>query len=336
MRIRSKSVRKTVARLDSIIKDYKLNTPKKKRDYQTYEQQFAQRMRKCFKDLRPLIKEAVSQIKVIKFEKRGAESKLSLEQRVTLILIKHLIHKSNRNMSYLIVIFTCLHNIDISYKTIERMYSNSLVRLALYNLHILILRKRDIEVADACGDGTGYTVHIYEHYASTAQKRKEDAKVNSESQKFIYSFGILDLKTRLYVGFGMSLKSEKEAFLEALKLVAESGIKIKTLRLDRYFSAEAYVNICTQYLGDVDFFLIPKSNIEHIGLGKFADCIIKFVKDTHEFLSEYFKRNQSESAFSEDKKRTGWNISQKIPCRIDTANMLNYIWHNLSWMGADV
>lgn len=155
-------------------------------------------------------------------------------------------------------------------------------------------------------------------------------------QKFIYSFAILDLKSRLYVGFGMSLKSEKEAFLETIEMVANTKIPVKSMRFDRYFSGQYYSDIIKLKLGNVKLFIVPKSNIAHMGLGNWADNVINFVKNPKGFLNEYFKRNQSESAFSEDKKRTGWKIPQKIEVRIDTANVMNYIWHNLAWLGADV
>ena len=282
------------------------------------------------------MKQAVSLISIVKWEKRGAESKISLEDKIVLILIKHLIHKSNRNMSFMLVLFACLNDIDISYKTIERMYSDSLIRIALSNLHILMLEKRGIMNVDACGDGTGYTVRIHEHYASTAQKMKDGAKINTKDQKFIYSFAILDITSRMYIGFGMSLKSEKQAFLEAIKMVNETGIHLNSLRLDRYFSAQYYADLCKKNFGKVKLYIVPKSNIAHMGLGSWSKNVVNFVKNTKVFLKEYFQRNQSESAFSEDKKRTGWKISQKIPVRVDTANIINYIWHNLSWLGAEV
>ena len=64
--------------------------------------------------------------------------------------------------------------------------------------------------------------------------------------------------------------------------------------------------------------------------------IYAFTDETNAFLREYFQRNQSESGFSEDKKRTGWKISQKLDERIDTAYTLTSVWHNLFWLGAEV
>jgi len=34
--------------------------------------------------------------------------------------------------------------IDISYKTVERLYSDELVMMALHNLHVLLLKKKRI------------------------------------------------------------------------------------------------------------------------------------------------------------------------------------------------
>jgi transposase len=50
------------------------------------------------------------------------------------------------------------------------------------------------------------------------------------------------------------------------------------------------------------------------------------------YLHEYYKRNQSESNFAEDKRRIGWKLGQKRDDRIDTANILTSLWHNLYWL----
>ena len=334
----SKEVRATAARLKRIVDEYKEEQPEKKRDWRTYEQQHYARLRLCFADLSPLIKKAVKSIKIAKTEKRGNEPKLSLEQKVILLLLKQLCIKSNRNMAGMMVLFTWLTAIDISYKTIERLYSDPLVQMALFNLHILILKKKGVKDIDCAGDGTGYTLLIREHYASYAQKLKDKAKENNPKEKkrikCVYSFAIIDIKSRLYIAYGASLKSEQEAFFEAVKMLKAIDVQIRTMRLDRYFSAEFYVNLLLEQVGNIKFFIVPKINVANIGLGEWGKMLTRFVDDTKLFLKDYFQRNQSESGFSEDKKRTGWKIFQKKPERIDTANAVIYAWHNLFWLGS--
>ena len=334
----SKEVRMAVARLDRIIEEYKEAQPLKKRDWRTYEQQYYRRLSYCFAELSPLIKEAVSSIRVIKVENRGNSPTLALEQKVMLLLLKQLCIKSNRSMAGMVVVFTWLTSIDISYKTIERLYSDPLVQMVLFNLHVLILKKKGIGHIDCAGDGTGYTLLIKEHYASEAQRLKDKAKENNAEDKkkikCVFSFAIIDIKSRLYIGYGTSLKSEKEAFLHAIEMLKEIDIDIRSLRLDRYYSAEYYVNLLIGQLGDMKFYIIPKSNVATIGIGVWGKMLTLFVDDTKAFLKDYFQRNQSESGFSEDKKRTGWKIFQTKPDRIDTANTLIYLWHNLFWAGA--
>ncbi len=178
---------------------------------------------------------------------------------------------------------------------------------------------------------------IKEHYASYAQKLKDKAKENNPKEKkkikCVYSFAIIDIKSRMYIAYGTSLKSEQEAFFEAVKMLKTIDVQIKTMRLDRYFSAEFYVKMLLGQVGNIKFFIVPKSNIVNIGLGEWGKMVTRFVEDTKLFLKDYFQRNQSESGFSEDKKRTGWKIFQKRPERIDTANAVIYAWHNLFWLG---
>lgn len=333
----SKEVRATVARLNRIVDEYKEEQPVKKRDWRTYEQQYYARLRICFAELSPLIKKAVKSIKIVKTEKRGNEPKLSLEQKVILLLLKQICIKSNRNMAGMMVLFTWLTSIDISYKTVERLYSDHLVQMALFNLHILLLKKKGIKNIECAGDGTGYTLLIKEHYASYAQKLKDNAKENNPKEqkkiKCVYSFAIIDINSRMYVAYGTSLKSEQEAFFHAVEMLKSIDIQIKSMRLDRYFSGEFYVNLLLEQIGNMKFFIVPKSNVANIGLGEWGKMLSRFVEDTKLFLKDYFQRNQSESGFSEDKKRTGWKIFQKKPERIDTANAVIYAWHNLFWLG---
>ena len=334
----TKEVRGIVRILDDIVKEYKEEHPEKERNWRTYEQRVAERLKTAFRELKPLVHEAASSIRFVSGENRGAKPILNVEQRTLAVLIKHLVGKSNRSMAAMFVVFSLLSDIDVSYKTVERFYSDPEVIAVLYNLHVLILKKKGVKEIDGSGDGTGYSLTIKTHYASAAQKLKDKIKdASNQSGKdhklFVYSFNLIDIKTRMYAGFGTSFKSEKDAFEKALRIAKETGIPIKSVRLDKYYSAEAYVKLCQEYLGKVKTFIIPKSNIATLGVGEWSRMIYRFTEDTKGFLEEYFQRNQSESGIAEDKKRTGWRLGQKRPDRIDTANMLTSLWHNLYWLG---
>lgn len=330
---RTKSVRQVVAQLDQITEKYKKEHPQKKRDWRTYEQEFARRARVCFNELEPLVEEAVSKIKITKVEKRGNDPKLTLKQKVLLLLLKHFCGKSNRTMEWMVVLFLFLTKVDVSYKTIERLYSDEAVQLAIFNLHSLLLKKKGIQKADCSGDGTGHALLITQHYATEAQKLKDKVKESAGTVKFVYSFALMDIHERMYIGYGVSFKSEKEAFERGLEVAKEMGIDVESIRLDRYYSAEAYVTLCQKYLGNVTPYIIPKCNIATLGVGEWSRMIYRFTDDTNKFLEEYFQRNQSESGFSEDKKRTGWRFAQKREERIETAYGLTTAWHNLFWVG---
>ena len=145
MQIRNKQLTNTLNILDDIIEEYKKESPDKKRDWRTYEQRLAERLRTAYKELKPLVKEAVQSIRIVRGETRGVKQKLSLEQKVLLVMLKHLFSKSNRDMAIMVVIFSWLTDIDISYKTVERLYSDNQVILALHNLHQLILKKKALQ-----------------------------------------------------------------------------------------------------------------------------------------------------------------------------------------------
>ena len=340
MKINTKEARGTVAMLDNIVKEYKTEHPTKKRDWRTYEQKVAERLRVAFRELKPLVHEAVLAINFVSGKTRGIKSTLTIEQKTTALLIKHIIGKSNRNMASMFVIFSLLSDIDVSYKTVERFYSDSEIIAVLHNLHQIILRKKGTKDIDCTGDGTGYSLTIKTHYATEAQKLKEEIKeLDTQTKKehkkarFVYFFGLMDIKTRIYVSFGTSFKSEKEAYFIAIKMAKDLGITIKSIRLDRYYSGQSTVEFLADKFGKIDFFLIPKSNVTVDGPWQWKRMLFNFVNGTPKYLEEYFQRNQSESGISEDKKRIGWKLGQKRLDRIDTANTLTTMWHNLYWLG---
>jgi len=88
--IRSKEIRDRLREVDLYLLDkYKLEHPKKKRDYVKYEMLFMRRIKKVMKELYPIIDEATKNIKVIK--KKGRHKSLNPKQKLTLILIKQLV-----------------------------------------------------------------------------------------------------------------------------------------------------------------------------------------------------------------------------------------------------
>ncbi len=93
-------------------------------------------------------------------------------------------------------------------------------------------------------DGTGYTLTVKKNYESYAQKLKDMAKEEGGSsggirpnahrrRLFAYTFTIMDLRTRLYLAYGSSMKSERAAFdgavvmLECLKGILHVTLSMK-------------------------------------------------------------------------------------------------------------
>jgi transposase len=320
--------------IDRIIaRKYKLEHPMKERDWRTYEQQFSHRIKTAMKELDPLVKEAVSVIRI--HYGPGHPFDLTLENRVKLLLIKQLVGESNRMFSNMLTIFSMLSGIDVSYKSVERLYSDQEVILAIHNLHTLILRNKGTESYDTTGDGTGYSLTIKKNYESYAQRLKGKAKENSGSRDgkrssgrrrlFAYSFFMMDLKTRMYIAFGSSTKSEREAYDRALKMLRSTEIVLDSLRLDRYYSYPSYVNNFKK----TKMFLIPRRNATLNGSVECKSMIKQFISDTVPYLEQYHQRSNSESGFAADKKMLGQNVAQRRDDRIDSAIFCTGLWHNL-------
>ena len=281
------------------------------------------RIKEAIKNLEPLIDEAVETIKTQRG--KGRKPILTLKQKVILILLKQLVSKSNRSMSSMLAIFSLLSGIDVSYKTVERLYSDPEVEMAIHNLHILILKKKGVKNVDCSGDGTGYSLTIRKHYASEAQKRKDNVKKSDEKKAFVYSFKLLDLKTKMYICYGMSFKSEKKAFDNAMRMLEDIDMEIESIRLDRYYSFPSYVD----RFGEAKVYVIPRKNSTLRGSWKWKRTMMEFVEDTIPYLEQCYLRNHSESEFSVDKRWFGWKVEQRREDRINTALSCTNVWHNL-------
>ena len=323
--ITNKQLQYRVWQLDKLlINEYKEKSVQKERDSALYEREFKRRIKKAIKLLAPITKEATKDLRI--YRERGRRPELKPDEKLRLMLIHQLFGKSNRMMSYMLLIFSLMTGVDVSYKTVERLYSDEETEIALHNLLMLMLKKRNVKEIDVCGDATGYGLFISKHYSSYAQKLRDKAKDSEFTKKaFVYQFALMDLSTRMYVCFGSSLVSEKQAFDKAMQMLKELKLKINSVRLDRYYSFPSYVKL----FPGAKFYMIPRKGSK-LGHGEqWLKAMQSFVWDTMKHLEEYFKRNNSESGFSADKKMFGWKVRQKRIDRIDTALFCRDIWRNL-------
>lgn len=331
VRLTNKKVRRKLIELDKyILKQYKelIQEQKEKRDDAEYEKEFKRRVKKAIKRLTSITDEATKFLRI--YRGRGSKPSLKPNEKLKLILIHQLFGKSNRVMSNTLLLFSMMTGIDVSYKTIERLYSDDEVKAALFNLLILILKKKGISKIDACGDATGYSLIISKHYATEAQKLKEKSKEQTDGKKkaFVYKFALMDLKTRMYICFGSSLISEAKAFDKAMQMLNELEIEVESVRLDRYYSFPCYVSL----FKGAKVYILPRKNSK-LGHGtEWLETMKSFVEDTMNYLKEYFQRVNSENGFAQDKKMFGWKVAQKREDRINTALFCRCVWHNLFYL----
>jgi len=60
----------------------------------------------------------------------------------------------------------------------------------------------------------------------------------------------MDLNTRMYVAFGSSMKSERDAYVKAMEMLRSTGVTLNLLRLDRYYSSPSYVDVIKEDVPD--------------------------------------------------------------------------------------
>lgn len=320
-RLTNRQFRKFFKEFEVLMKIYGKLSTESPIDWKGYEREYADRVRYVGRELGNLAKSAIDLMEV-KTSKFGRPMKLSLRQKVVALLLKSIFSENNRPMAGLMSLFGAFCCIDVSYKTIERLYSDELVRLALHNMFILTIRRKCDKKVDTTGDATGYSLTVTKHYRTQVDKEGY--------RKFVYSFNLMDIKTGLYICYGSGVRSEKEAFENAIKMLRKvekaTGITINSTRLDRYYS---YQSTLKYFDDETILYIIPKSNTSINGNSKWRSIFRRMMKDPLSYLIEYYKRENSESGFSTDKRMAGWKIWQKLDERVDTAISCIAVLHNL-------
>ena len=165
------------------------------------------------------------------------------------------------------------------------------------------------------------------HSDKALQINEVEAWKSVNKGQFVYSFALMDLSTRMYLGYLVSMKSEKDAYMKALEKIASLKIDLENVRLDRYYSWRII---------PVDFsentkilFIIPKKNSRIRGSKRWRVIIRSLMGDPIAYLREYFKRNNSESRFSADRRSTKHPIFQKRRDRIETSGFCKGLLHNM-------
>ncbi|MGC8847516.1 MAG: hypothetical protein ACP5QE_01495 [Conexivisphaera sp.] len=125
------------------------------------------------------------------------------------------------------------------------------------------------------------------------------------------------------------MRSEKEAFEEAVRMLGEVDVRLRSVRLDKYYSESAYMDY---FDGEVKVYVIPKRNATLNGSWRWKDTMREFVRNTMKYLEEYYRRERSEAGFSADKRFFGWGVAQRREDRIKGALFVIGLWHNLFHM----
>ncbi|MBU7011506.1 MAG: ISNCY family transposase [Theionarchaea archaeon] len=281
-------------------------------DFAEYERR-KKKVEERINDFPSYVRKAVLTITIAK--SRGRPKKLNLVKRAHLFFLVRVLNKSNRDTKALLgSLLQPFTEVEISYKYVERLYSDEQVEMVLHNVFMLMLNKEGVSGKFA-GDGTGYSLLITKHYRTDPKKKAKDYR---------YVFRLVDLETGLYVGVGYSTKSEMDAFRKAMNMVKDFGIPIDQICLDKYYSSRKVLKLFGER---TSVYVLPKKNISKIGL-KWAKIFNRILEDPVQYLKTYFQRNLSEAAFSADKRRFGWVLRQKREDRQEMAMFSIALLHN--------
>lgn len=321
----NKRFRRFLSEFNQIVEAYHDSYIRKKVNWVDYEREYRDRIKYVSAELNNIVNEASSFI-IVNKPNRGRRPKLTPQKKVVSLLIKSIVKQSNRKMSGLISLFGTFTGVDISYKTVERLYSDGVVRAIIHNVFILTIKKKKLRDIDVTGDGTGYSLTVTKHYRTQGSKEG--------SKNYVYSFNLMDLTTGLYVCYGIGVKSEKEAYNKAIEMLEEvkerCEIKIRSERLDKYYSYQSTLKTTDK---DTILYILPRKDTRINGSSRWRNIFRRLMKDPFTYLTEYYKREKSESGFSTDKRAFGWKIWQKRDDRIGTAIDCIVALHNLFRIG---
>ncbi|PKL46917.1 MAG: ISNCY family transposase [Nitrospira bacterium HGW-Nitrospira-1] len=312
MRITEKTIPGLLDALDSVKKELSEKEPEKY-PFGEWERKRAV-VKERLRNLPDYVGRAAGMIKIVKGP--GQPKKMDLSKRTLLFIFARMMDKSNRDMEYMLNIFGPLFDVDVSYKYIERLYSDEEVEMTLHNLLILLLQNESVS-GNFSGDGTGYTLSVARHYRTNPEK--------SGKRGYLYAFRLIDIDTGLYVALGYSSKSEMDAFNKAMKMLGALGIRIDSISLDRYYSSRKVLQIFDR---ETSVYVIPKKNLSNVGC-YWAKILKRISENPEEYVRRYAKRNLSESGFSADKRRFGWKIRQKRDDRREMAIFSIGLLHNI-------
>lgn len=223
-------------------------------------------------------------------------------------------------MEALLALLGPVFDVEVSYKTIERLYSDETVGLVLYNLFVMLLAEEDVS-GRLAGDSTGYSLHAGKHYRDSPEKETDE----DDEKQYRHVFHLADLETGMYVAYGSSDVSEKAAFRKAIKFVEEQELPFESVRLDKYYSSRKNL----RELGtDVEAFVLPKENLSSFG-SEWNKVLNRAADDPADYMEEYFQRELSESYYAADKERFGRKIRQRREDRREMATFGVTVLHNL-------
>jgi len=311
MKITKRRARELLEILEEIREEFS-KEKKQKYPYAEWERRRG-RVKERLKDLPYYVERAANMIAVEKAA--GRPKKLDLVKRTMLFLFVRLMNKSNRDAEELLELFEPLFDVKVSYKYIERLYSDEEVKLVLHNVFLLLLQDEGVS-GSFTGDGTGYSLSISKHYRTNPKKRAKDYR---------YVFRIIDFETGMYVGVGYSKTSEMDAFRKAMKMLKGFEIRTDEISLDKYYSSRKVLKLFGR---KTTVYVIPKKNISRIGF-EWVKIFRKIAENPFLFLKKYFMRNLSEAGISSDKRRFGWMIRQKRKDRQEVAMFSIALMHNL-------
>lgn len=220
------------------------------------------------------------------------------------------------------------------YKTIERGYSDPVVRQVLDEVFRLTnLPLRGLEATFSI-DGSGMTTSTGDHYATARRKQnkadRQSGQTPAEPTRRVYNVAVIGTTHKVlasWIATAAPTHNELAAYPAAIGQAKRHQPAMTKLLGDALYGSRPQVQLATE-LGITPHFLARRTtSLKRLGVDAYVTMLLDMARDPQAWFREYHMRSISETAFSI------LNDSQRIRKRLDdrkqTESYLKAIVYNV-------
>ena len=314
---------------------------KKRMDWSSYDTAQCTEIADMLDLIRDLVDAADQRVRARKTPEKPSPGRPPVEAAdvAKVMMAQSYLGLSNRGAEGMLILFW--RNLGIkrafSYKTIERGYDKEAVNEILDE--VMDLSNEPIEGKETTFsiDGSGTPTNVRQNYSDDrkrqngkSKKAKNDAFPKGD-RDYVYAVAVIGTRYKIFSSYQNTSRHDISELAFVDKAVAETKVlhpEMDMLCGDGYFANR---NVCkTLQDHGVTPRLLPRRNAttKRKGVFSWTQMVMELMKDPQQWLSEYYKREASETGFSMLKLRNPGPLKKRLIPRRLTEDRLRGLIHN--------